>query len=726
MSTQYVALDVTTNGMTVNPTTDVHVLKFGFSVPIPGAKGDKGDTGNTGAAGPSTNPRGTWVSGTSYAVLDQVVSPVDGAGYQCIVATSGTTDPSADATHWKQVVLRGATPATGSGIAQVTIGSTPTIVGDQTPAQVALAMRSFNIALAKGNAEWFWVGNSLLAGYLVSNHDYRHKPYGALVEAALIARNPFCTRNRGDGCLPVSHVAQGGGIYEEALHWGYHSTGSASLTGAGSNGWALSSGNWIAEDGWTHAGVACDGLLLEYTAQPSGASFDVYYRAHSGSAPDGTTAGWTKATGSSVSTTDNTLTSGVTNSGRRLSYDFGSFGLWDFMVKASGSGTALIDLGYPTTGNRTSGVRCMGSGHGGYGLTEFLGLAKLTSTTGAPTSGTWTTGQLIMDSAGVVWACTAGGTPGAWASKSATQAAALATSPDLQSIANNYPNAVALARSANDVIDPNGHGPASATQLDQLLAISFAAIRLPYDTASKARPSIMFPFEPYLQNLLPSTWPTTYKTTLRARVETDGDVVWIDEHKALGAYGTGNDLLGIGGFDEDHPGDAGHIALAQAWINTIAMPVQSRGISLPVDGTTAMAADLDHGGYRAKNMADATAATDGLNRETGDARYLPVSAPVATTSLQVTTAHGGRLVVTEFFNLPAWGLYANGTDAQATLAAVNEVITAGPGASTTPTAPVFLSQYTVPITGLATQAADTVLVNATNGSATPTALAMAA
>ena len=81
---------------------------------IKGDKGDKGDTGNTGTAGPATNPRGNWVSGTSYAVLDQVVSPADGAGYQCTSVTSGTTDPSADATHWKQVVLRGATGAAGS------------------------------------------------------------------------------------------------------------------------------------------------------------------------------------------------------------------------------------------------------------------------------------------------------------------------------------------------------------------------------------------------------------------------------------------------------------------------------------------------------------------------------------------------------------------------------------------------------------------------------------
>lgn len=37
------------------------------------------------------------------------------------------------------------------------------------------------------------------------------------------------------------------------------------------------------------------------------------------------------------------------------------------------------------------------------------------STTGAPTTGTWQTNQSVVDSAGVVWTCTAGGTPGTWA-----------------------------------------------------------------------------------------------------------------------------------------------------------------------------------------------------------------------------------------------------------------------------------------------------------------------
>lgn len=36
------------------------------------------------------------------------------------------------------------------------------------------------------------------------------------------------------------------------------------------------------------------------------------------------------------------------------------------------------------------------------------------TTTGAPTTGTWVTGDTLMDSAKVWWLCTAGGTPGTW------------------------------------------------------------------------------------------------------------------------------------------------------------------------------------------------------------------------------------------------------------------------------------------------------------------------
>jgi hypothetical protein len=42
------------------------------------------------------------------------------------------------------------------------------------------------------------------------------------------------------------------------------------------------------------------------------------------------------------------------------------------------------------------------------------GVVETTGTAGAPTSGTWLTGQAIVDSNGFVWICTSGGSPGTW------------------------------------------------------------------------------------------------------------------------------------------------------------------------------------------------------------------------------------------------------------------------------------------------------------------------
>lgn len=41
--------------------------------------------------------------------------------------------------------------------------------------------------------------------------------------------------------------------------------------------------------------------------------------------------------------------------------------------------------------------------------------ATVKATAGAPTTGTWAVGDLVADSNGVYWRCTAGGTPGTWA-----------------------------------------------------------------------------------------------------------------------------------------------------------------------------------------------------------------------------------------------------------------------------------------------------------------------
>jgi hypothetical protein len=90
-----------------------------------GAQGPIGPTGPTGAAGIQGVPgpvgpagltwQGAWVSGGSY-VLNDAVS-FNGASYFCILATTGTTDPDADFTHWAllaAVGLQGPAGATGA------------------------------------------------------------------------------------------------------------------------------------------------------------------------------------------------------------------------------------------------------------------------------------------------------------------------------------------------------------------------------------------------------------------------------------------------------------------------------------------------------------------------------------------------------------------------------------------------------------------------------------
>lgn len=44
-----------------------------------------------------------WVSGTTYALYDMVISPADYQSYRRKVAGAGTTDPSADSTNWEVV-----------------------------------------------------------------------------------------------------------------------------------------------------------------------------------------------------------------------------------------------------------------------------------------------------------------------------------------------------------------------------------------------------------------------------------------------------------------------------------------------------------------------------------------------------------------------------------------------------------------------------------------------
>jgi hypothetical protein len=76
----------------------------------PGPAGPQGVAGPAGVPGPvgpaGLEWQGTWVSGTSY-VLDDAVG-YSGASYYCILATSGTTAPNVDTTHWALLASQGA------------------------------------------------------------------------------------------------------------------------------------------------------------------------------------------------------------------------------------------------------------------------------------------------------------------------------------------------------------------------------------------------------------------------------------------------------------------------------------------------------------------------------------------------------------------------------------------------------------------------------------------
>ena len=72
--------------------------------------GPVGPTGPQGVAGPvgpaGLEWQGAWVSGATYAVDDAV--GYDGASWFCISATSGTTAPDLDPTHWALLAAEGA------------------------------------------------------------------------------------------------------------------------------------------------------------------------------------------------------------------------------------------------------------------------------------------------------------------------------------------------------------------------------------------------------------------------------------------------------------------------------------------------------------------------------------------------------------------------------------------------------------------------------------------
>jgi hypothetical protein len=77
-----------------------------------GPQGPIGPQGVPGPVGPAgLTWQGAWVSGTSYSLDDAV--GYNGASWFCILATSGTTNPATDTTHWALLANQGATGPQG-------------------------------------------------------------------------------------------------------------------------------------------------------------------------------------------------------------------------------------------------------------------------------------------------------------------------------------------------------------------------------------------------------------------------------------------------------------------------------------------------------------------------------------------------------------------------------------------------------------------------------------
>jgi hypothetical protein len=77
-------------------------------------------------------------------------------------------------------------------------------------------------------------------------------------------------------------------------------------------------------------------------------------------------------------------------------------------------------------GEGKTGIRAKSTGSSGYGAIIEGGKAQLrivpTTTTGKPTTGPHSKGELLLDSAATLWICTVGGTPGTWRKVSTTLA----------------------------------------------------------------------------------------------------------------------------------------------------------------------------------------------------------------------------------------------------------------------------------------------------------------
>jgi len=130
-----------------------------------GPQGVEGPAGPPGPVGPAgLNWQGAWVSGTSYVADDAV--GYDGASWFCILATSGTTAPDVDTTHWALLASQGAQgpqgvqgptgaqgPAGGAGTLQQTLtnGNTFTESVGGTPYTTTLSNVSIKVGASSNS-----------------------------------------------------------------------------------------------------------------------------------------------------------------------------------------------------------------------------------------------------------------------------------------------------------------------------------------------------------------------------------------------------------------------------------------------------------------------------------------------------------------------------------------------------------------------------------------------
>lgn len=80
-----------------------------------------------------------WISGTTYAIGDEVWSPADFQAYRRKTTGAGTTDPSADSTNWQRTEVSETSLQNQTYTAYLTGGSSTAYTLTPTPAVAALA-----------------------------------------------------------------------------------------------------------------------------------------------------------------------------------------------------------------------------------------------------------------------------------------------------------------------------------------------------------------------------------------------------------------------------------------------------------------------------------------------------------------------------------------------------------------------------------------------------------